>query len=189
MKTTQAWGWLVAGVVALGLNGFYQDGGVAWVHRSVEGVAARVAHRSGVLADLASRQVDRFLVKANTVTVRNETASCRLATALARVHTRIARAQTGKAHFEAMSARQEAALAHLEANRARMYEQEEQVVRVHVHPVAFNVTKIPVVACPRVRVNVPRVNVPMVRVPMVRVPVVKIPAPVVQVEMLDSEPI
>ncbi len=36
MKTTQGWGWLAAGVLALGLNGIYQDGGAAWAHRIVE---------------------------------------------------------------------------------------------------------------------------------------------------------
>jgi hypothetical protein len=35
MKTTQAWGWLAAGVLALGLNGIYHDGGAAWAHRAV----------------------------------------------------------------------------------------------------------------------------------------------------------
>jgi hypothetical protein len=182
MKSTQAWGWLTAGVLALGLNGFYQDGGAAWAHRAIDTVVARVADRSGALADLASGQVDRFMVKANLVAARNETASCRLATAMARVQTSIARTQTGMAHFEAMSARQEAVLAQLEANRARLEEQEEQVVRVHMAPVVFNMPKIPAVACPRVWVNVPRVNVPMVKIPMVKIPAV-------HVETLGSEPI
>jgi hypothetical protein len=174
MKSTQAWGWLAAGVLALGLNGFYQDSGAAWAHRAIDTVVALVANRSGVLADLASGQVDRFVVKANMVAARNETASCRLATAMARVQTRIARTKGGMAHFEAMSARQEAVLAELEANRSRM---EEQVVRVHIAPVVLNMAKIPAVACPRVRVNVPRVNVPTVKIPAVRV------------ETLGSEPI
>jgi len=49
MKTTQGWGWLAAGVLALGLNGFYQDGGAAWAHRIMDHVTARVADRSGDL--------------------------------------------------------------------------------------------------------------------------------------------
>ena len=67
------------------------------------------------------------------------------------------------AHFEAMSARQEAVLARVEAQRARI---EAQVAPVRLTPVAFNTEEIPVVSCPRVRVNVPRIRVP--RVPMVR---------------------
>ena len=54
MKTTQAWAWLAAGVLALGLNGFYQDGGAAWAHRIVDGAIEQVASRSGTLVDLAS---------------------------------------------------------------------------------------------------------------------------------------
>src|SRR5271169_2567233 len=85
--TTRAWGWLVAGVLALGLNGFYQDGGAAWAHR----IADRVVERSGALADLASEQVDRFREMADLVAVRDETTSCRLATAAARYRTEMAR--------------------------------------------------------------------------------------------------
>jgi len=175
MKPTQGWGWLVAGVLALGLNGFYQDGGAAWAHR----IADRVVERSGALADLASEQVDRFREMADLVAVRDKTTSCRLATAFARYRTEMARTQTGMARFEEMSARQEAALARVEADRARI---EARVARLRLRPVAFNSAEIPVVVCPRVRVNVPRVNVP-------RLPVVKIPAPVVHVENVGAGPV
>jgi len=60
-----------------------------------------------------------------------------------------------------MSAREEAAMARVEANRARV---ESQVARVRFAPAAFNAVRIPVVACPRVRVNIPRVGVPAVHV-------------------------
>ena len=181
MKPTRAWGWLAAGVLALGLNGFYQDGGAAWAHRVVDEAVARMVDRSGAVLAFATGRVDQFAEKANIVAAQNETASCRFASAMARFQTKVARTQGGMAQFEAMSARQEAALAQLEANRARI---EVQVARVRIAPVAFHMAPTPVVACPRVRVNVPRVNVPMVRVPRV-----KIPAPVVHVETLGSEPI
>jgi len=170
MKTTQAWGWLAAGVLALGLNGFYQDGGAPWAHRIVDGAAEQVASRSWALIDLASVGVDRVVERANLVEARDETASCRLAAAVARFQGRIARTQSGMAHIEAMSARQEAALARVEAQRAQI---EARVARVRLTPVALNTLEIPLVACPRVRVNIPRVRVP-------RVP--RIPAPVVRVE-------
>ncbi|MGB8762413.1 MAG: hypothetical protein WCD01_16045, partial [Candidatus Sulfotelmatobacter sp.] len=79
MKTTQAWGWLAAGVLALGLNGFYQDGGAAWAHRIVDGAIGQVADRSWALVDLASQRVDRVAERANLVAAQDETASCRLA--------------------------------------------------------------------------------------------------------------
>jgi hypothetical protein len=173
MKTTQAWGWLAAGVLALGLNGIYQDGGAAWMRRNVDGVIARIADRSGAVLALAAGRADWFAAKANLLGVRNETASCRVASAVARFQTKIARTQGGLAEFEAMAAREEAALARLEANRARI---EAQVARVRFSPVAFDAARIPVI-CPRVRVNTPRM------------PVVKIPAPVVNFGSSGGGPI
>jgi hypothetical protein len=172
MKTTQAWGWLTAGVLALGLNGFYHDGGAAWAHR----IADQVAEQSEAVVDLASERVDGFIGKANLVTARQEPASCRLANAVARFQAKIARTQTGMARFEAMSARQEAALARVEAQRARI---EAQVARVRLAPVAFNTGEIPVVSCPRVRVNGPRVTIP-------QMPTLRIQAPVVRVDLSDG---
>jgi hypothetical protein len=170
MKTTQGWGWLAAGVLALGLNGIYQDGGAAWAHR----IANRVVQQTESMGMLASLRGDRLLKQTKLVVARDETASCRLSTAMARfqtqiARTQIARTQNGMAYFEAMSARQEAALARMEANRARI---EAQVAGVRLTPVAFESITIPEVAC--VRVRVPRVIVPRVHV--------NIPAPVV-VEM------
>ena len=46
MKNTYAWGWLAAGVLALGLNGIYQDGGAAWAHRALDQGVARLAESS-----------------------------------------------------------------------------------------------------------------------------------------------
>src|SRR5579863_1711110 len=175
MKTTQGWAWLTAGVLALGLNGFYHDGGAAWAHRIVD----RIASQSETLVNLASAHGDRFTERANFVVARNETVSCRLATAIARVQTKIARTQGGVARFEAMSARQQAAWARVEANRARI---EAQVGRLRLDPVAFSSVTGPVVVCPRVRVNVPRVVVP-------KLPVIDIPTPVVHVDLPGNGPV
>jgi len=166
MKSTQAWAWLAAGVLVLGLNGIYQDGGAEWVHRNVDGVIARIADRSGAVLALAAGRADWFAAKAGALGVRNQTASCRVASAMARFQTKIARTQDGVAEFEAMSAREEAALTRLEANRARM---ETEVARVRVSPVALNAVNGPVV-CPRLRVNIPRVSIPRVHVMRVSVP-------------------
>jgi hypothetical protein len=173
MKTTQGWAWLAVGVMALGLNGFYQDGGAAWAHRAVNGVVSRIVDRSEAVLAFTTGRADWFLAKANLDVERSETASCKLATAVERVQSRMVRAQSGMAHFEAMSARQEAALARLDADRARI---EAQVARVRIAPVAFSMSKIPVVSCPQVRVNIPRVNVP-------RLPMIEIPAPAVRVKL------
>jgi hypothetical protein len=158
MKTTQAWGWLTAGVLALGLNGVYQDGGAAWASRAVNQVMARVSERTEGVIALAAGRADWFAAKAETVVARRETASCRWATTMARFQTKIARTQSGMERFEATPARQEALLARLEADRVRV---EAQVVRMRMVSATFN----PLV-CPRVHVSVPHVwgSVPVVHV-------------------------
>src|SRR5258707_12527920 len=78
---TQAWGWLAAGVLALGLNGIYQDGGAAWVHRNVDRVMAQIASESGAVLALATGRADWFMAKANLEAARTKTASCRIASA------------------------------------------------------------------------------------------------------------
>jgi hypothetical protein len=42
MRTDKAWYWLAAGVLALGLNGAYQDGQMDWAHVLVDHAAASV---------------------------------------------------------------------------------------------------------------------------------------------------
>ncbi|MGA8764392.1 MAG: hypothetical protein WB562_16110 [Candidatus Sulfotelmatobacter sp.] len=170
MKTTQAWGWLAAGVVALGLNGFCHDGGAEWAHQIVD----RAASRSEIVLVLASGRADQFLARAQTVAARQETQSCRLATTMARLQTRMSRERTGFAQVEAMSAREEAAFARLEANRARI---EAQVERVRFVPAQLSAMRLPVI-CPRVRMNVSRIQIAPIEIPDVDIPAV----PAVEVE-------
>jgi len=179
MKTTQGWGWVAAGVLALGLNGFYQDGGAGWAHRAADCVVERVAGRTRAMADLASEQFDRLVETVSLVAARDETASCRLSAAMARLQSKMTRTQAGFAHVEAMSARQEAAVARVEANRARI---EAHLARLRWTPAVVNSIEIPVVDCPRVRVDIPRVNIP-------RFPMVRIPAPAVHVETPGAGPV
>ena len=173
MKTTQAWGWLTAGVLALGLNGFYHDGGAEWAHRLVD----RVVYSSAAVVALASGRADQFLEQAKMVVARDETQSCRLGTAMARIQTRVARADTGFARFDAMSAREEAQLARVQANRARI---EALAARsefaTFVEPMNFHGPKVSVI-CPRVRVNIPRM------------PMIKMHAPVVHDGTVGTGPV
>ncbi len=162
MKSTQAWGWLAAGVLALGLNGFYQDGGAQWAHQIVD----RVASRSGMVLALASGQADRFLSQAGLVEARAESRPCRLATAMASLQSGVERGQASFTQVEAMSSRQEAAFAKLEANRARI---EAKLERVRYMPAAMGSINLHV-GCPRVRVNVPQVRIPRIEIPEVSIP-------------------
>jgi len=116
MKNAQGWGWLAAGVLALGLNGIYHDGGAANLHRAVAPVIARVAERTGPVLALATGRADLFMARTGMMAARSETTSCRLATAMTRAHSKMAGAEAGWADFEVMAARQEAAMARMEAN-------------------------------------------------------------------------
>lgn len=180
---------MTAGVVALGLNGFYHDGGAEWVGQ----VADRVTERSAALVERVSTNADELLAEARMVAVRDQTAPCRLSTALAHVQTkiaqtkiaqtRIARSQAGFAHFQAMSARQEAQMARLEADQVEVENQVEARVRARINAqlararfvsVAFDPVKVRV-ACPRLRANVPAVRIPAVSIPEVNIPEANIP--------------
>ena len=158
MKSMQGWGWLAAGIVALGLNGIYHDGGAAWARRNVGLVVERIESRTGPVLALAVGRADWFLTQAKITAAQEQTASCRAATAVARFQTKMGRSQMGMARIEEMSAREEAAMARIEANRALI---EAQVARARFEPAIFNS-----VVCPRVRVRVPRVQIsaPVVQV-------------------------
>jgi hypothetical protein len=199
---TQAWAWLTAGVVALGLNGFYLDGGMTWAHQ----IADHISDRSDFVVQRVSDRADQFLAEVRMSAGRNEAASCPLSTALAGFESRMARskfaqnqtrfAQTKIAGFDWMTAREEAQAARLEASRARAEAQVEarvdaQVARMSFAPAAFErVVMDPVkirLLCPRVRVNVSAVRIPVVNIP--RMPVIRIPAPVISAADSDTGPI
>lgn len=111
---TQAWGWLIAAVVATGLNASYHDGGLEWVHR----IADSAQHSSAAVAALASGHVDRFVSEIRLVTAPNEADA--LDSAFARMQNAFAGSDAETAHFDGMCARQQAHWARLEANRARI---------------------------------------------------------------------
>jgi hypothetical protein len=176
---TQAWGWLIAGVLAAGLNASYHDGGLQWAHE----VAERVGHGSSAVLALASGNAERFLSEAQLVAARNETASCRLSTALARVQARLARRESRFASFDKfttfdeMTAEQNVQLAQFEANRDRMQARiqarvDRQMANIRIPAVAFRpvVVRVPQVPqCPRIRVNVPQAPMVDVQVPEIDV--------------------
>lgn len=181
---TQAWGWLVVGVLAAGLNASYHDGGLQWVHE----VADRVEHGSAAVVALASGNAERFLAEAQLVAAKNETASCRLSAALARAQARMARRESRFSRFNNftafndMTAQQDAQLAWFDANRDRMQAQIQaqvnaQTTRIRIPAVAFRqvVVRVPEVsACPRIRLNDIRVNIPSIPSVHVSVPQVDV---------------
>jgi hypothetical protein len=172
---TQAWGWLVAAVMAAGLNASYHDGAFEWTHQVVD----QVKHNSAAVLALASGRADRFLAEARLTADQEEAHSCRWATTLARIQTRAARTENRFAHFQARNAEQEAQFARLEADRARIEaEVAAQTARIRIPNAAFNPVSLPTIdVCPRVHVNLPRM------------PHVHIPAPDIHIEMPSAGPV
>ena len=210
---TQAWGWLVAGVLAAGLNASYHDGGLQWAHRIADQVEQSVQpdieHSAAAVLALARGRTEQFLSEARLVTGRDQAASCRVNTSLEQVQTELARAETGFARFDRMNdeltASQDVQMARMQANRDRMQARaiariNRETARIHLSTAAFNPVVVrvsPVTACARIRVMVPQlpaIHVPSVQVPEIRVPAVHIPAisiPAIRVPAqnidLDSE--
>lgn len=157
---TQATGWLVAAVVAAGMNASYHQGGMQWAHR----IADRVGYKSEVVLALATGHADRLLADTRVVQAQNEVSSCRMRAALARAESRIERSQARFDHFdEVMAAREEIQAARIEARRARI---EAQMAKIRIPAVAMSpvVVRTPKIdVCPRIHVNVPRL--PAIRMP------------------------
>jgi hypothetical protein len=175
---TQAWGWLIAGVLAAGLNASYHDGGLQWAHE----LADRVEHGSAAVVALASGNAERFLAEAQLVSAKNETASCRLSAALARAQARLARSKSRFSRFNTltafndMTARQDAQLAWLDGNRDRIQAQvDAQTAHIRIPAVNFRpmVVRLPAVpVCPRIHLNNIHVNIP--RTPSVHISIPQI---------------
>ena len=172
----QAWGWLMAGVVAAGLNASYHDGGLRMVHEMV----GRAGHNVEAVLALASGNADQFLTQARLVTARKlsdqqvtaeEAApSCPLARAMARVETRVARSDANWARFEAFGDREQA---RLDRSRARFEANMARVAQVRMPAAALQpMVYVNRTACSRVRVSVPQISMPkMPAMPDVRVAV------------------
>lgn len=162
MKSTQAWGWLAAAVLAAGLNAAYHDGSFAWAHR----IADQAQHVSGAVVALASGRADRFLAEAETLTARNNDEMTVLSdTTEAQADREMARAEAAYARVEAFSAREQAHCARIRAEHAHM------AARIAAHhavmqgpngeiDAAFRTIEIPEIpAMSPVRIEIPQVNV------------------------------
>jgi len=163
MKTTQAWGWLAAAVLAAGLNAAYHDGGLAWAHR----IADRAQHVSGAVVALASGRADRFLAEAQTLTARNgDEVTAFSDTVFAETEQNVARAEAAYARAEA---REQAQCARVQAERARME------ARIAVHRACARIPAVMVHAAAFRSIAIPAVDVPEIRIPQIKVPQVEIP--------------
>lgn len=173
MKQNQAWGWLVAAVMAAGLNASYHNGDLQWLHR----VAEQAKHRTAAVLALASGRADLFLMQAQ-ILAAHEQADSGLA-AMTPVQAEAAISEAFAGHTEASAACKELRQARIEILRARTQARLDanaariQIVQATLNrafdpiPAAFNPINTP--ACPRVRVIVPRI--PGVRIPAIKLSV------------------
>lgn len=166
---TQAWGWLMAGIAALGINGFYHDGGMPCLHQMVN----RVESRSAAVLALAGGHVDQFLEEARMTTPQDGTAPAQWDDQLARVQFEVARADDQFARVQAISAREQAAMARIDARRAQIEARTAHRVCVRVPDVTLDPVVIKSIHLPNV--NVPEIRVSDIRIPDVEIPAVSIP--------------
>lgn len=169
MNRSQAFRWLIAGVLAAGLNASYHDGGLQWAHR----VADRVEESSAAALAMSGR-AGQFFSEVRMLTTRDHSASTPWETTLAQVQTNVAHSQREFDRFEVMAARQRVQLAKLEANRSRM--EAEMALRttgLGMTAANFVAVKTPQVSviCPRVRVKIPQL--PRVKIPAI--PIIDVP--------------
>lgn len=162
----QAWGWLMTGVVAAGMNASYHNGGMEWAHR----IADRVSHETNAVLALATGNAGRFYREARVIRVAQENKSqCQLSLAMARVQENVQRAgplsDVALAQFERVSDREQAQVDRLEAQGDRI---KARLARIQVPAVQLSAIDMPEVDVPEV--DVPEVNVPAVHVSGVRVP-------------------
>ena len=187
---TQAWRWLVAGVVAAGLNASFHQGGLRWAHQ----IAQDVEHNSAAVIALASGRADEFLAQARLLTISVPKDPCAAEEPVGVEVAELAKAEPGfdlPAHFtniqpvkeyqsERVQAevRQEMTRAHLEVLRARLQAQmAEQSSHFRDASASFDqgvlrrisseFSQIKFPECSRVRVSFPKV--PAVKIPAVRV--------------------
>ena len=154
--TTQAWVWLTAGVMALGVNGVLHDEAGQWLR----GLAAqRAAGAASVLAP-ASSHVDSLLADVQRQIAGNERLNCRQSSKIGRIQGSIARGEGGLARAEELAAREEARLAQLEMNRARIEAAaaQAQFATMGLRPIEFTAPRVQV-SRPRLRVSVPHLPV------------------------------
>jgi hypothetical protein len=81
MQSDKAWYWLAAGVLALGLNGAYQDGQLGWAH----GLTGRAAD----LVERASERGLRFVTVAEVMLGRNPYVFGRTEATLQRIQSKL----------------------------------------------------------------------------------------------------
>jgi hypothetical protein len=166
MRAEKAWVWLSAGVLALGLNGMYQDGQLGWAHN--------LSDRAERFADQVTARGRQYVAMAEVLLGRTPEEFGRTEAALQRVQTkgvcqRVAGAQRQMAMAQAREQMIQAEvqrkldMAQVKMDRARMVAMEK----------AERFRNCPEFS--RVIVRVPKVNVDLSDLSDIQVPDIQVP--------------
>ena len=158
MRSEKAWYWLTAGVLALGLNGAYQDGQLGWAHSLFDRTA-------GVVAQASDRAM-HFVTIAEIMLGRIPGTSDRAEVALQRVQNKIVCERVAKAQRQIAMAqvRKQLAEAKLEA-KMDMVRMKMDQVRMRTsqfqHCPGFSKVVVDLRTMPKVDLsNLPDVTIP-----------------------------
>jgi hypothetical protein len=173
MANDRAWYWLAAGVLALGLNGAYQDGEFAWAHK--------IADRSCSLLERVTERSDRVVAAAEIMLGHEPSTLARAQERLARLQEKLSSTQMDRTQRQLNSAQCKLSRARVKIVEMQGPEYASQVVvDVPNFPVMSTINerqfghavRIPAVRIPEVRI--PEINIPQVRVPQITIPPVRV---------------
>jgi len=164
MRSDKAWYWLAAGVLALGLNGAYQDGEFQWAHR--------LTCHTASLVERASEEGLRMLATAEVVLGRNPEALARTEATLQKLQMRIACKRIGMARRQVDMAQvqRDLAAARIDEQMAKVQASMDHVRMITIERTG-RVRNRPELSRLIVMPNIPRVdlsNLPDISIPEIR---------------------
>lgn len=166
MRSNHAWYWLAAGVLALGLNGAYQDGQLGWAHVLVDraaGVVERASMRGQHFLAMAELMLghtpaDFARTEASIQRVQDRIVCDRLAQAQRKMAMARVREQLVQAHLQ-----QKMAMAQMKMDRVRMISVER--ANQFSNCPGFSKVVVDLSDMPRIDLsNLPDIQVPDIRV-------------------------
>lgn len=159
MAYEKGWYWLAAGVLALGLNGAYQDGEFRWVHS--------LAQRSIIALEHASEQTSHFVDMAEVMLGRTPASLDRTEAALQRVQTKVVckRIEMAQREMAMAQVQRDLATANLDQQLAKMQMKMAKVRAITVERTHRNCPELSRVV---VMQQIPRIdlsNLPDIQIP------------------------
>ncbi len=163
MTSDKAWYWLAAGVLALGLNGAYQDGQFGWVHG--------IADRSMETVERASTRGLSFVTPAEVMLGRNSEALGWKEATLQRMQEKFAckRMEMAERQIDMGQMQRDLAMARVDRQMAKVQMKMDKV-RVIAMENANSAQRCS--GFSRMVVTIPQIEVPNVHIPEIQVPVV-----------------